>query len=593
MDARSDSSIWPLIVRVVREHFRPYAPRYAVAFVLMAIFAGCTAASAWLMKDVVNRIFVEQDRDAMVWIPLVIGAIFIAKGLAAYFQEVSLARIGNRLVAETQQRFFRHVLRMDARFFQQYPSADLVTFMTQRAGALREMLHLLAMGLGRDLLTLLSLLAVMVAQDPIMFAVAVIGGPLAGAGLRRLTIGIKRAADAEFLSISTIVSTTREAAQGIRIVKAFQLEKAMEQRMASGVGAVERLNNRMTNIQALSNPLIETFGGIAVASVVFYAGWRTLSQGQTPGEFFAFIAALLMAADPLRRLSRLQLQLAASSMGVRAMYQVLDTPATEDEPGKAPLHISDGDVSLRNVSFAYTPETPVLRDVSLTARGGDITALVGLSGSGKSTIFSLLQRFWRPDAGDIRIDGQSYEDTDLFSIRSNIALVSQDVFLFEGTIRENIAAGLDDCSDADIEDAIRAANIDAFIHSLPLGLDTPVGELGSQLSGGQRQRISIARAFLKGAPIILLDEPTSSLDSETEWSIQCALQKLMRGRTTIVIAHRISTIRNADMIHVLQAGAVIESGTHRELVALNGLYARLYRLQRADDDTAAAREVAL
>jgi ATP-binding cassette, subfamily B, bacterial MsbA len=588
MDARSDPSVWPLIIRVVREHFRPYAPRYAVAFVLMAIFAGCTAASAWLMKDVVNRIFVDQDRNAMVWIPLVIAGIFIAKGLAAYFQEVSLARIGNRLVAETQLRFFQHVLRMDAGFFQRYASADLVTFMTQRAAALREMMNLLAIGLGRDLLTLVSLMAVMVVQDPIMFAVAVVGGPLAAVGLRRLTTGIKRVADAELHSITTIVATMREAAQGIRIVKAFQLEKAMQRRMADGVGSVERLNNRMTNIQALSNPLIETFGGIAVASVVFYAGWRTLSQGQTPGEFFAFIAALLMAADPLRRLSRLQLQLAASAMGVRAMYEVLDTPASEDEAGKALMRVGRGEICLENVSFSYEPDTPVLNRLSLTARGGEVTALVGLSGSGKTTIFSLLQRFWRPDSGDVRIDGQSYDDLDLFSIRSQMALVSQDVFLFEGTIRENIAAGLEHCSEAEIEDAIRAANIDDFVKSLPNGLDTPVGELGNQISGGQRQRISIARAFLKRSPIILLDEPTSSLDSETEWSIQCALQKLMRGRTTVVIAHRISTIRDADMIHVLQAGEVAESGDHAELVARNGLYARLYKLQSADRELIAA-----
>jgi ATP-binding cassette, subfamily B, bacterial MsbA len=577
-----DPSTTAVIRRAVSDHFRSYAPRYVLALGLMSIFAACTAASAWLMKDVVNRIFVDQDRQAMVWIPLVIAGIFTAKGFSAYFQELVLAKVGNRLVAETQNRLFRHIMAMDASFFQRHSSADIVTYMTQRATALREMLNLLAVGLGRDLLTLLSLVVVMVSQDPIMTAIALVGGPLAAIGLRWLTQRIKKAADSEYHSLTSVVATVREAAQGIRIVKAFQLERNMEGRMADGVAAVERINNRMTSIQALVNPLIETIGGLAVAGVVFYAGWRTLSQGQTPGEFFAFIAALLMAADPLRRLSRLQLQLAASAMGVKAIYQILDTPCDEGTSKKPTLRVVNGEIEFKSVTFSYASGKPILRDFSMHAEAGKTTALIGLSGSGKTTVFNLLQQLWRPQDGRILIDDQSLDEVCLHSLRSQLALVSQDVFLFEGTIRDNIAGGIEHRSQADIENAAHAAHIDAFIQSLPDGYDTAVGELGTLLSGGQRQRISIARAFLKDAPIILLDEPTSALDSETEGHIQSALRSLSRHRTTIVIAHRLSTILNADRIHVLSGGALVESGDHSALLRQNGLYAKLYRLQYSD-----------
>jgi ATP-binding cassette subfamily B protein len=351
----------------------------------------------------------------------------------------------------------------------------------------------------------------------------------------------------------------RETVQGIRVVKSFQLERVMAEQMGGGVGAVERINNRMSSIQALVNPLIETLGGLAVASVVLYAGWSTLTQGQTPGEFFAFITALLMAADAL-----------------------LDTPAAEHDDDRPDLRVTRGDVAFDEVTFSYVPGTVVLDRVSFLAPGGKTTALVGLSGSGKTTIFNLLQCFWRPEAGEVRVDGQSIASVRLASLRNDVALVSQDVFLFDGTIRENIAAGREGSGLPDIERAAQAADIDTFIRSLPGGYDTPVGELGGQLSGGQRQRISLARAFLKDAPIILLDEPTSALDSETEVRIAKALRELTRGRTTIVIAHRLSTIMSADVIHVMSAGSVVESGSHVELLRAGGLYAKFHKLQFAD-----------
>ena len=350
--------------------------------------------------------------------------------------------------------------------------------------------------------------------------------------------------------------------------------------MAACIEALQRLNNKIVAVKARVNPLMETAAGLAIAAAVAYAGWRTMSHGRSPGEFFAFIAALLMAGEPLRRLSRLHLQLVSSAVQVRMLYDILDTPAAEaDSAPKSPLVVTRGEVRFDNVSFAYRKSTPVLNELSFTAPAGKTTALVGLSGSGKTTVFNLLQRLWRPSSGRITIDGQALDDVSLASLRRQIALVSQDVFLFEGTIRENLVGNQKDCSDEAIRAAARAAHADEFISRLPEGYDTPVGELGGRLSGGQRQRLSIARAFLKDAPLILLDEPTSALDSETERIIQTALQSLTHGRTTIVIAHRLATVARADVIHVLDGGMVVESGTQAELLRHDGRYARLHRLQ--------------
>lgn len=578
-----DATTVQVLKRLLSEHGRTYAPRYAVAFLFMGVVAGCTSLSAWMMKDVVNKIFVEQDRVALFWIPLLISLLFVIKGIAAYLQEVSLSRIGNRIVAQMQKRMYDHLLKMGVGFYQQYPSSDLITRITHNAQAARTMLDLIAMGLGRDLLTLIGLIIVMISQDPLLSAICLIGGPIAAFFLKRLTERIQKAAKNQFSGMSTIVGTMRESAQGIRIVKSFQLEPLLRRRMDGGVDAVEKLSNKIVAVQARVNPLVETLGGVAVAGAVIYAGWRNLSFGDTPGQFFAFVTALLMAADPARRLSKLQLQLATAAIGVHMMYELLGKPAAEVEGEHRPdLVVHEGEVRFEEVAFSYDSNSPVLRGLTMVAPAGRTTALVGLSGAGKTTVFNLLQRFWEPAGGVIRIDGQPISEVSIASLRRQIALVSQDVFLFEGTIRENIAAGREDASEEEIIAAARAAQADEFIRTLPKGYDTEVGELGSQISGGQRQRISLARAFLKNAPIILLDEPTSALDSETEQSIQEALQELTRGRTTIVIAHRLATVANADLIHVMDKGQVIESGRHRELIERGRLYARLYRIQFAN-----------
>jgi subfamily B ATP-binding cassette protein MsbA len=571
-----------LLKRLVSEHGREYAPQYALAIVCMILVAATTSLSAYVLKYVIDTIFVQQNRAALVGITIGIVAIFVVKGLAAYCSEVMLGRIGNRIVAKTQKRMFDHLLKVDVAYFHEHPSSDLVTRISYNANSVRDMLNMVSLNFGRDLFTIIGLICAMFALDPLLTVIALVGGPIAALSSRKMVARIKKAARTEVHSMSGIVQITRELSQGAQVVKSFQLEKKMRVRMFAAIDAVQTLSNKILRIQASVNPLMETIGGVAVAAVIFYAGWRNLYHGETPGQFFAFITALLMCADPGRRLSRVQLQLATAAVGVRMMYDLIDSPANEEEaPGKPELRVSEGKIILSDVAFRYLPNKPVLDGLSLVVPAGKTTALVGHSGGGKSTILALLSRLREPQSGSILIDGQSISDVSLVSLRRSISVVGQDAFLFEGTILENVRAGLDNASDEMCVEAARSANADIFISALPLGYATQVGELGVQVSGGQRQRIALARAYLKNAPIILLDEPTSALDSETEEIIQKELRLLTAGRTTLVIAHRLSTILHADVIHVIEGGRVTESGSHEQLLSQGGAYTRLFRLQFA------------
>ncbi len=560
-----------LLKRLFSDTGREYAPQYALAVVCMLLVAGTTSLSAYVLKTVIDTIFVHQNREALVGITLGIVAIFVAKGFAAYFSEVIVGNIGNRLVAHTQKRLFEHMLRVDVAFFQTYSSSDLTTRMSYNANNVRDMLNLVSLNIGRDLFTIVGLICTMIVLDPVLTAIALIGGPIAALSSRKMVARIKKATRSEVHSLSGIIQITREVSQGAQVVKSFQLENKMRVRMFDAIDAVQRLSNKMLKIQAGVNPLMEAIGGCAVAAVIFYAGWQNLYHGASPGQFFAFITALLMCSDPGRRLSRVQLQLASAAIGVRMMYELLDSPEHEaEDPDKPELKVTGGAVALRDVSFRYVQNKPVIEGMTLRAPAGKVTALVGHSGGGKTTIFALLQRLRAADSGVIEIDGQSIADISLKSLRRNISVVGQDAFLFEGSIIENIRAGQENASNEMCIEAAKAASAHEFITGLPRGYDSPVGELGGQVSGGQRQRIALARAFLKNAPIILLDEPTSALDSETEDVIQRELRRLTEGKTTVVIAHRLSTILHADLIHVIEAGRVIESGTHEQLIAEGG-----------------------
>jgi ATP-binding cassette subfamily B protein len=578
-------SDFSVLKRLVAENIRVFLPRYALAILFMAVVAGATGFSAWIMRDLINKVFIDRDPTMMVLICGSVAAIYIVKGFASYGQEVILARIGNAIVASTQRKIFDAILAQDVPFFQKNQSSDLITRITYNAQAASSALNLIATSMGRDLLTVIGLLFVMVTQDLVLTCIALIGLPVLFGVVTRLLRQVRKLFGSEVRSIAATVATIQETLHGIRIIKSFQLEDAMRRRMASSVGAVEKLANKMVGVQAVTVPLIDTLGGIAVSSVIFYGGWRVIHDGATPGEFFSFITALLMMTEPARRLARLHLSLAASAVGVRMLYELVDLPPSTPERADATtLQITKGEVQLASISFGYDPAAPVLHDVNLVAKGGEITALVGLSGSGKSSIFNLVMRFWSPQTGQVIIDGQNLAEVTATSLYQQISLVGQDVFLFEGSIAENILRGRPDATDEEMFEAARQAAAHDFIMALPEGYETRVGEFGGKLSGGQRQRVAIARAFLRNAPILLLDEPTSALDAESDAAIQDALSRLMKGRTTLIIAHRLATVAHANTIYVLDQGHIVEKGAHRDLLANSGVYARLYDLQFAGTD---------
>ncbi|WP_286175561.1 ABC transporter ATP-binding protein [Labrenzia sp. CE80] len=568
-----------LIKRLVLENARQYARRYAIAFVFMALVAASTAASAWIMKDVINEVFINRDQQMIYLIAAAVMIIFTVKGIATYGQTVILSRIGNAIVADCQRRLFARVLEQDLAFHDRMPLGELATRMQHNTAAARSVIDMIVVTLGRDVLTIVGLVTVMIVQDPVLSSFALLVMPPAVIGVSALVKRVRKHAKSQFVSTARILSVVQESALGVRIVKAFGAESRMDEAMTVAVADVEKQANKIASLTARTSPLMETLGGFAVAGVILYGGFSVVQRGQDPGAFFAFITALLLAYDPAKRLARLHVNLNNSLVGVRLMFELIDDdPVLKDSPVAVALEVSGGEIRFDEVHFSYG-ESAALNGLSLTAAAAQTTALVGASGAGKSTLFSLIERFYDPREGQVLVDGQDISTVRVASLRAKIAFVTQDTFLFDGSLRENIAVGRPDASEEDIIQAAQDANAHEFIMSLPGGYEASAGEGGGNLSGGQRQRIAIARAMLRDAPILLLDEATSALDAESEAKVQTALTRLMEGRTTLVIAHRLSTVRHADQIHVLDKGQLIESGTHASLYAHDGIYRRLCDLQ--------------
>ena len=578
-----------LIRRVIEENGRLFLRQYAIAITALILVAGTTAFLAWIMRSVIDDIFVAQNRAAIVSLPIIVFLTFAVRGVASYTQGVILARIGNNIVARYQRRLFAHLTELSVDFFGENRSAHLAARINQNVSGIRDTLNLVITSIARDLLSLVFLIFVMIYQDPLLSLIALLAGPpialMIGGLARKLRVATRQSIDLN----ARVLGSMQEAAQGITVVKAFTMEKPLRDRIEGLILGAEERSNRIAAITERTTPVTECVAGLAIAGVIAYSGYRAIAYGYSPGGMFAFITALLLAYDPARRLAKLQVQLERALVNASMIYEILDLKPRQSDPEGAPaLTIDNGEVAFENVSFAYHKGEPVLREVSFVAPAGRTTALIGASGGGKSTVISLLQRFYDVDAGRILVDGQDIRDVTKRSLRSRIAYVPQSPYLFEGTIRDNIRLGRPDATDAEIEEAARLAQAEEFIVTQRQGYDTPLGENGVSLSGGQRQRLSIARALVRDAPILLLDEATSALDNRSEQLVQAALDTAMKGRTVLVVAHRLSTIVGADQILVVDKGAIVERGTHAELVQRqDGLYARFYGLQTRHDRPAA------
>ncbi len=574
-----------LIRRLLTEHGGRHWKLYLLAFLMMGVAAACTALAAYLIGEVINKAYIERDLRAIVVLGIVTVLLFATKGAATYGQAVMLSKIGNSIVAENQRRMFAKLMHESLDFFANRHSSEFLSRLTVGAASATQALNLLITAIGRDFLSLVGLATVMFIQDPLMSLIGFVVAPPALLVLRTMIRRIRSIANKQFTGGTRILETMQETLHGIRIVKAFTLEDVMQAQLDGNVAEVERESNKMARVANRASPLMETLGGVAIAIALVYGGYRVIETGAAPGQFFSFIAAFLLAYEPAKRLARLNIDLNSALVGVRILFEILDSPATEPADADRPaLALKNARIEFANVFFDYRASEPVLRNLSFVAEPGKVTALVGPSGSGKSTILNLILRFYEIEQGSISIDGQNIAGVTRQSLRQQTAYVGQDVFLFRGSVRDNIAFGRPGATVEEIVGAAQAACAHEFIMAFPKGYDTPVGEHGLQLSGGQRQRIAVARALVKDAPIILLDEATASLDSESERQVQEAIEHLCQGRTTLVIAHRLHTVTHADRILVIEDGAVIESGRHDELLRKSGRYASFYRLQLKDQE---------
>lgn len=576
----ADSDNLTMFRRLFVEHGRKHIGSYAFALALMSLGAGATAYSAYLLKPVLNGL-IEGERfkelRMMAW--LVFG-LFALRGLVTYCASVIMSRAGNAIIASAQSRLFNHLLRQDMRFYNGRHSTDFITRLVYAPNGVRDTIQALITSVGRDVLTLVGLTIVMFVQDPKLALIAISVVPAAAFILSRTVGRMRKFIRRTYAGATQIMETMQETVQGARIVKSFNLEETMRARMAVNIREVEKSSNRVAAGLAIASPVADTLAGLAIGAVIFYGSYRVTIAQADAGSFFSFVAAMLMAYDPAKRLARLRLDIQNGLTSARLMYEVLDTPAAEAQnDGQQKLNVAQGRIIVEDVNFRYRPDEMVLAGFNLVVEPNQTTALVGPSGGGKSTIIALLQRFYAPEGGRILIDGADIAQVDLHSLRANIAFVSQDVFLFNGSIRDNIALGRPGASDEAIYAAARKAHAHDFICGFSTGYETGVGEQGAQLSGGQKQRIAIARAILKDAPILLLDEPTAALDSESEREVQKALDELRIGRTTLVVAHRLQTIINADNIVVIEGGRAAESGSHDELMALRGAYRTFFASQ--------------
>lgn len=553
-----------------------------------------TGAMPQLLDPIVNRILVDAEATLLWPIAFAAFAVFAIKGVATYVQAVLMAKVGLSIVADLQRHLFRRVMANDLAFFTATAPGTLVSRFIHDIGLMRNAVSTTVVGIGRDALTALALGIGMFYQDWVLALLALVVLPLCVWPIFRLGRRMRKISGSTQHETGQLATLLDENFQGIRHVKSYATESREVERVGRGIDEVLRLQLKGARVRNLSNPLIEILGGLAIVAVIVYGGSQVIAGTSDPGSFTAFIAAALLAYEPLKRLARLNANLQEGLAAAARVFDLMDRqPQIVSNPSAPALRVAEGAVRLQNVNFGYTGSSAsALDDVSLEAPAGKTVALVGPSGAGKTTVLNLIPRFYDVASGRVTIDDQDLRDVELTSLRRQVALVSQDIMLFDDDVRANIAYGQQDADRQAVERAARHAGAHDFIQALPQGYDTQVGPRGVKLSGGQRQRIAIARAMLKNAPILLLDEATSALDTETERQVQQALKELMTGRTTIVIAHQLSTVIDADIIYVLEGGRLVERGTHGELLAAEGAYARLYRLQFAETAAESPGDVA-
>ncbi len=559
----------------------PYRSRLSIAVLCMIVLAATTAALAWALKPAIDEGLSGKNPELIYLIPLLIIVLYVIKGMAFYGQTYFMSYIGQRIIMSLRNDLYEHLLKQSLSFFAHHKTGEVITRMSYDATLVQSAVSTSVTALMRDLMSIVFLLAVIFFQDWLLALLAILVFPIIVYPIVRFGKKMRRATTDGQAAMGALSSHIEETVGGVRVVKAFAMESYEQSRFNALTQRFFGHQMRAVRVNALSLPIMEFVAGLGIAGVLFYGGLR-VSQGlATPGTLMSFLAALIMLYEPVKRLSRANNEIQQGLAAGERVFAILDAePEVLDAVDAKPLKGFHQELRYEQVSLRYAnTDRDVLHSVSLRVGCGEVVALVGRSGAGKSSMANMLVRFMDPSSGAVLIDGQDIRQLTQASLRQHIALVTQEIILFNDTVWSNLSYGRSDYSKEQIMAAAKAANAHEFIQQLPKTYDTLVGERGVLLSGGQRQRLSLARALLKDAPILILDEATSSLDTESERLVQQAIDRLMQHRTVVVIAHRLSTIQRADRIIVLDQGKIVEQGQHQELLAQQGLYAELYRLQ--------------
>jgi subfamily B ATP-binding cassette protein MsbA len=573
-----------VVYRRLWQYVTPHKLVGMVAILGMAATAAVEGSLVYLLRPLTDEALVEQNLETHRWIPFVFAAILAARGLSGFATEASLGYIGRSVISSLRRGVFRKFLTLPTRYFDRQNAGPLLSRLTYNVEMVAESVTSVVTVLIRDVLTVVAAFAVMIIQSPKLTIFVAILFPVVASLVRILGLAFRRYSGRIQDTVGEVTQVTDEIVRGNRVVKIFGGYEYERDRLDEVDSRNKKQNLKLINVRALGVAVVQTIFGVGVAGVIYFASVEALNNNLTAGQFISFFGAMMLMLQPIRRITNVNATLQRGVAGADSLFSVIDED-DETDTGTIEAGRARGDVEFRNVSFAYGDDTsPVLENLSLEVKSGQSLAIVGHSGSGKSTLASLLPRFYDVDSGSILLDGKPIGDYTLKSLRDNISLVSQDVVLFNDTIANNLAYGeLRSHSEDELLQAAEAAHVLDFANEMPNGLQTMVGDRGVLLSGGQRQRIAIGRALLKDAPVLILDEATSALDTQSERRIQEALKKLMKNRTTFVIAHRLSTVESADRIIVLDEGRIVETGTHNELLERNGQYAALYNLQFSDE----------